>query len=300
MILVAGCTGLLGGMITRQLLAQGKDVRILVRHNSPSEAMATQGMATSAQSLIDAGAYAVYGDMKDRASLDRAMEGMDTVLTTANSALRGGDDNPETIERLGNRNMIDAAQAAGVRHFIFTSALGADPTSPIPFTRGKGETEVHLRDSGMTYTILSPNFFTEIWVGMVVGGPLQASQPVTLVGEARRKHSFVSMGDVAAFAVAAVDNPSARNATIAIGGPEAVSWRDVVAATEQVIGREIPVRFVQPGEPVPFVPEAAQGLIAMHDTYDSAMDMSETAATYGVTLTPLAITLQRMFGSQSG
>ena len=131
MILVVGATGMLGGMITQQLLQAGKDVRILVRHNSPSEALAAQGMATSAQSLIDAGAQPVYGDMKDRASLDRAVVGVDTVLTTANSALRGGEDNPQTVEHQGNRNLIDAAGAAGVEHFIFTSVLGSDPNSPI-------------------------------------------------------------------------------------------------------------------------------------------------------------------------
>jgi NADH dehydrogenase len=253
-------------------------------------------MATSAQSLFDAGAQPVYGDMKDPVSLDQAMTGVDTVLTTANSALRGGEDNPETVERQGNRNLIDAAKAAEVKHFIFTSALGADPNSPIPFVRGKGETEAYLQESGLTYTILAPNIFTEVWVGMVVGGPLQASQPITLVGEAKRVHSFVSMADVTAFGVAAVDNPAARNTTIAIGGPEAVSWRDVVAAVEQVVGQELPVRFVHPGEQVPFVPEDAQGLMAMQDTFDSPIPMAETAATYGVTLTPMATVLQRMFG----
>jgi uncharacterized protein YbjT (DUF2867 family) len=78
MILVVGATGILGGMITQQLLAQGKEVRILVRENSPSEALAAQGMATSARTLIDAGAQPVCGDLKDRASLDRAVKGMDT------------------------------------------------------------------------------------------------------------------------------------------------------------------------------------------------------------------------------
>jgi NADH dehydrogenase len=297
MILIAGATGMLGGIITRQLLARGKEVRILVRHNSPSEAMAAQGMATSAKTLVEAGAQPVYGDMKDRTSLGPAMAGASVVLTTANSAMRGGDDNPETVEFQGNRNLIDAARAAGVRHFIFTSALGADANSPIPFMRGKGATEVYLRESGLPYTILSPNIFAEVWVGMVVGGPLRAGQPVTLVGQARRVHSFVSMADVAAFAVAAVDSLAARNATIPIGGPEAVSWRDVVAGVGQIIGQDVPVRFVSPGEPVPMVPEAVQGLLAMQDTYDSPLPMADIAPTYGVALTPVATVLQRMFGT---
>jgi NADH dehydrogenase len=297
MILIVGATGMLGGMITHQMLAQGQEVRILIRENSPSEALAAQGRATAARTLVDASAQPVYGDLKDRASLDRAMAGVDTVLTTANSALRGGEDNPETVECQGNRNLIDAARAAGVKHLIFTSMLGADPSSPVPLVRGKGETEVYLRESGLTHTILSPNMFAEVWVGLMVGTPLQASQPVTLVGEARRKHSFVSMVDVAAFAVVAVDNPAARDATIVIGGPEALSWRDVVAGVEQVIGREIPVRFVQSGEPVPLLHEALQDAAAMQDRYDSPVPMADTVATYGVTLTPMATVLQRMFGA---
>ena len=126
--------------------------------------------------------------------------------------------------------------------------------------------------------------------------PLKAGQPVTLVGEARRKHSFVSIGDVAAFAVAAVDNPAARNASFPIGGPEGLSWRDIVAGIEQVLDRELPVRFVQPGEHVPFVPEAVQQSLVTQNTFDSVIPMDDLAATYGVTLTPVSTVLQRMFG----
>ena len=90
MILVVGATGSLGGRITRGLLAQGKPVRILARHNSPSEELAKQGRANSAASLIEAGAQAVYGDLKDRASLDAAVAGVDTVITTATATQRGG------------------------------------------------------------------------------------------------------------------------------------------------------------------------------------------------------------------
>jgi uncharacterized protein YbjT (DUF2867 family) len=68
MILVVGATGIVGGMITRQLLEQGKEVRIL-RSNSPSAQLAQEARATSAESLMEAGAQPVYGDLRDRASL---------------------------------------------------------------------------------------------------------------------------------------------------------------------------------------------------------------------------------------
>jgi uncharacterized protein YbjT (DUF2867 family) len=67
MILVAGTTRIVGGMITRRLLGQGKEVRILVRRDSPSEHLAREGRATPAEQLIGAGAHPVYGDLRGRA-----------------------------------------------------------------------------------------------------------------------------------------------------------------------------------------------------------------------------------------
>ncbi len=299
MILVIGATGRLGGMITQRLLAAGKAVRILVRHNSPSQELAKRGLATPAQSLIDAGAQPAYGDLKDRTSLDAACLGIETVLTTANSALRGGEDTVETVDLKGNRGLIDAARAAGVKLLIFTSALAADKNSPTAFLQAKALSEEHLRASGMGFTILAPNAFLEVWMGSVVGMPLQMGQPVTLVGEARCRHSFVSMGDVAAFAVAAVDNPAAVNRRLAIGGPEAVSWRDVVAACGRALGRELPVQFVAPGKPIPGQREEVAALMATMERYDSVIDMAEAARTFGVELTPLEVVADRMFGGTS-
>lgn len=275
MILVAGATGQLGSLVTRRLLARGEVVRILVRPGS------------NFQPLVDLGAQPVFGDLKDPASLAAACEGVDVVVTTANSAARGGADTVETVDQRGNRSLIDAARAAGVKQFVFTSALGADPASPVPFLRAKGETEQYLCASGMTYTILAPNIFMEVWVPMLVGQAALEGRPVTLVGEGRRRHSFVSVDDVAAFAVAAVGHPQAMNQTIVIGGPEPVTWRDVVAAYERALGRPIEVRTIPPGQPLPGLPDVVSQLAAGMDTYDSPLDMTETAATFGVQLTPL-------------
>jgi uncharacterized protein YbjT (DUF2867 family) len=273
MILIAGATGLLGGMIARRLLEQGREVRVLVRP------------ASDYRSLVEAGAEAVFGDLKDPASLERACAGVDTVVTTANSAVRGGDDTVETVELRGNRSLIDAARAAGVRHFVFTSALGASEESPVPFLAAKAAAERHLRESGLSHTILAPNFFMEIWFAMLVAGPVRAGRPVALYGEGRRKHAFVSVSDVAAFAVAAVDHPAAVDRSIPIGGPAALSLRDVVALFERVLGREVPVRSLRPDESLPGLPPAVSQLAAGFESFDSPLEMTETAAAFGVTLT---------------
>ena len=109
MILMVGATGVVGGMITRRLLDEDKEVRILVRRGSPSSQLVQQGLATSAEALIESGAHPVHGDLRDRASLDAALEGVDTVISTANSAGRGGADNPQSVDLEGNRNLIEAA-----------------------------------------------------------------------------------------------------------------------------------------------------------------------------------------------
>jgi len=298
MIAVIGATGIVGGMITRRLLEQGKEVRILVRHNSPSEQLAKEGRATSAEELVEAGAQPVYGDLRDRASLDAALEGIETVISTANSVGRGGEDNPQSVDLEGNRNLIEAAREAGVEHFVFVSSLGADPDHPVPFMRGKGQSEASLRQSGMYYTILAPTPYMEVWVAVVVGMPVSQGYPVTLVGEGRRRHSFISDRDVAAFAVAAVDHGAARNEYLAIGGPEALSWREVVATYERVLGRSIPVEFVAMGEPMP-LPDPMPSILAGMETYDSAIEMEEIARTFDVPLTRLETFVREQVDSQT-
>ena len=143
--------------------------------------------------------------------------GVKAVITTANSSKGSGDDNVESVELQGNRDLIDAASGAGVEQFIFTSSMKAAEDSPVPFFQAKAKTENHLRECGMTFTILSPNSIMEVWVAMVVGAPVQAGQPVTLVGDANHKHSFVSMADVVEFAAAFLENPAAENAKFLIG-----------------------------------------------------------------------------------
>jgi NADH dehydrogenase len=284
MILVVGATGYLGGMIARRLLEDGRPVRILVRPTS------------AYQDLVSSGAAPLTGDLKDPASLSAACQGVETVITTANSAQRGGDDTVESVDRQGNRNLIDAAKAAGVSQFIFTSALGADVHSPIPFMQAKGASEVYLRDSGVPFTILAPNIYMDVWVPMIVGAAVQSGQPVTIVGEGRRRHTFVATADVAAFAVAAVGHPAATNQYLAIGGPEALSWRDVIATVERVLGRTIAVQSVAPGEAVPGIPPPVAPLMAAFETYDSPLDMADAARTFGVRLTTLEEFVRQAFG----
>jgi uncharacterized protein YbjT (DUF2867 family) len=299
MILVVGATGVVGGMIARGLLEKDKDVRVLVRRDSPSSQLVQQGLATSAEELIEAGAQPVHGDLRDRASLDAAVDGVQTLITTANSAMRGGADNPQSVDLQGNRNLIEAARAAGVEHFIFVSLLGADLNNPSPFVQAKAQSESTLRESGMEYTIVAPTAFMEVWPAMVVGMPILQGRSVTLVGESNRRHSFISNRDVAAFSVAAADRLEARNQYLALGGPESLSWREVVATYERVLGRSIPVEFVGMGDPVRGLPDPMPALLSGMETYDSVVEMEETSRIFDVPLTSLETFVREQVASHS-
>lgn len=279
MILVAGATGVVGGMIVRRLLGEGRGVRVLVREGSGYDP------------LVAAGAQTALGDLKDPDSLAAACRDVDVVITTATAGQRGGADTPQSVDLDGNRHLIAAAERAGVGQLIFVSALVASVDHPVPVVRAKAETEVALRESSLTYTIIAANGIMDVMFPLVVGDRLLAGQPVTLVGEARRRHSFVAARDIAAFAVAAVGHRAAAHRRIAVGGPEALSWRDVVAAYERALGMRAVVRWIAPGQmlpdlpPVPGLAEMVSGLMAGLEMFDSPVEMTDTVRTFGVTPT---------------
>lgn len=284
MNLVVGSNGLLGGMIARKLLAKGAPVRVMVRQPSSIE-----------------GAQAVTGDLKDRGSLDAACRGVTTVITTANSAQRGGADNVESVDLAGNRALIDAAKKAGVRQFVFVSVAAADPSSPVPLFAAKAKTEAHLRDSGMAWTIVAPHIFMDVWFPILIGSALSAGKPVSLVGGGKRRHSFIAADDVAEFATRAVGNPAAMRQRLMLGGPAAISWSDVVAKTGQILGRPVPVQSIAPGSPIPTLPPPLDGVIgglaAGLEQQDVIIDTTEIARKFGVSLTSAETVLRGMFAA---
>jgi uncharacterized protein YbjT (DUF2867 family) len=272
MILVAGGTGMLGGTIVRRLVGRGEKVRALVRDPSGEKG------------LGEIGAETVWGDLKDPASLRDACHGISTVITTANSVARGGDDNVETVDLEGNRNLVAAAMSSGVEHFIFVSVQGEDPDSPIPFIRAKGLTSQRVRESGMAHTVLMPNHYMDIWFPLVILMPAAEGRPITLAGEGTRKHYPVAVNDVAGYAAGAVRNDAAVNRDFLIGGPEPVSWRDVIAIYEDVKGVSLEIQSFKPGASMPGFPEGASGFMTMMETYDSPRPLSstETESIFGV------------------
>ena len=183
-----------------------------------------------------------------------------------------------------------------MKQFVLVSAFGVRFDSPVPLFRAKALTESYLRSSGLAYTIIAPDVFMDVWIPMVVG-PALHGLPVTIVGDGRRKHSFIAARDVAAFAAAAIDAPAAMNRHLPLGGPDAVSWRDVIAAFERALGRDVPLVTLAPGQPLPGLPEAIGQLMTGLESYDSVIPMTQTTRAFGVTQTNLDQFVRSMLAS---
>jgi hypothetical protein len=89
------------------------------------------------------------------------------------------------------------------------------------------------------------------------------------------------------FGAAVVDNSKAVNKTVTIGGPASYTWTEVVQAVGKAIGQDLPINYVSFEEPVPLLPEGAPDVLKALETYESFIDMSQTAPMYGIELTPL-------------
>ena len=284
MILIVGASGRLGSVVVQHLLAQGKSLRVMTRN--------PLGLAH----LKQQGVEIVSGDLRDRASLASACQGVDQVLAAAHALDGKGDNNPQTVDDMGNRHLIDAAKAAGVKHFIFVSGQGVSPDSPLEFFRIKYRTEEYLRASGLSFTILRPGAYMELWA-QLIGQPIREQGKTTIFGRGNNPINFVSVQDVARFVSIALDDPRACNAVIEVGGPENLSMNQLAEIFERASGRQAKKRHIplpmmrvmsvlmQPLNPA--VSRLIRNGIYM-DTANLRYDMADTVRTSGIQLISLA------------
>jgi len=236
MTLVVGATGLLGTEICRRLASAGKPFKAMVRATSDP---------AKKDVLKQLGGGLVEADLKDRASLDRACEGTTAVITTPTAILsQQPGDTFDTVDLHGQIQLIDAARAAKIGHYIFVSISGnllKDGDNPL--VDAKRAVENYLQQSGLAYSILRPTFFMEIWLSPHLGFDF-ANAKATIYGSGQNKTSYISLQNVADFAVESLSNPAARNAVIELGSPEAFSQLEVVRMFEEIIGRTFEKQFV--------------------------------------------------------
>lgn len=229
-ILVVGATGLLGSEICRILCGSRQTVRGLVRPGSPR-----------IETLRRLGVELVVADLNDRRSMEAALRGVTTVLSTATGAARRlPGDTLRSVDRDGQRALVDAARRGGVRRYVFTSVSPNLPRTT-PLVRYKRETEAAVRGSGMAWVIVQPSAFLESWLSPSAGIDVKSGRAL-LVGSGEAPVSSVSVRDVASVIAGIVGDESGVSRTcVPVGGPDAVTPLEAIRILEEEAGRRFNV-----------------------------------------------------------
>jgi NADH dehydrogenase len=236
MILVTGGTGIVGSAIVAELKKRGQSVAVLGRD------------AAKIERAFGGSVEARPGDVTQPESLTTAFTGIDTVInavqfpTSPIEVPRRGW-TFENVDYKGTVNQVDVAEAAGVKRFVYVSAVGADANGPKHWFRFKAMAEQHLRESGLEWTIVRPTW---------IYGPRDHSLNRLLgftnflpflpfFGDGKQNMQPVFIDDVGRIVAQAATVPEAANQLFELGGPDVMSMNQVMQTGLDVMGRK---RFI--------------------------------------------------------
>ncbi|MGC5288006.1 NmrA/HSCARG family protein [Micromonospora sp. DT231] len=227
-VAVSGATGAQGGATARALLKAGHRVRALTR----------QPTSPAADVLRDLGTEVRRADFGDRASLDAALAGADSLFAVTTPF---GTDLATEVRH--GRALVDAAATAGLDHIVLTTVAHADRGTGVPHYESKSLVERHLRESGVPWTVVAPAAFMDNYAsGWTLDGlregvfawPMPADQPLALI-------PAVDIGAFAALVLESADEFAGRRIDIASDQRTPAEMAEILAG---VIGSEINHRRV--------------------------------------------------------
>jgi uncharacterized protein YbjT (DUF2867 family) len=274
MILVAGGSGRLGSLLVQRLVAGGATVRVLTR---------TRARAAHLDAAL---VEIVEGDVRVASDAQRAAAGARVVVSAVHGFAGPGDVSPASVDREGNRHLVDAAARAGAT-VILMSVVGASAESPMELFRMKNAAEQYLRASGTPWTIVRSTAFLETWIDLITHTADRAGR-VVVFGRGENPINFISVRDAAALVDRVIGDQEARGQTIEIGGPENLTLTRLATAIQAagpiVAPRHVPRAALKAMSVLlrPFWPERARqgGAALALDTMDLRFDPLAIRARY--------------------
>jgi NADH dehydrogenase len=294
-ILVTGGTGFIGARVVHALRERDCDVRALVR--KPGE--------RSAATLAAWGVDLAQGDMTDVESLRRAVDGCEVVVHLV-AIRQGREEQFQRVVEQGTRDLVIAAQAAGVKRFVLMSALGTSEETKdlVPYYHAKWEQEEIVRGSGLEHVIFRPSFVFASDGGILpTFRRLARVSPVTpIIGSGRQRIQPIWIEDVAAYFAQGVDHAEAANRTFELGGPDVASWNEFWERLKRVLGLRRPSVHVPTSlmrvnalltERLPGNIPLTRDLLTMLEHGDNVASNDDAVRTFELPLVPLDEQLRR-------
>ena len=227
-IFLTGATGFIGKALTRHLSETDCQIRVLIHPTSKSPDL-PKGIPVEA----------TVSGLNDIRGLRAALVGVDVIYHLASQEALGARGDLLETDIKGTRNLVQAAQESGVERFVYLSHLGADRASAYPVMTAKAIAEDHIRKSSLDYTILRTGIvygpqdrFTTSLARMIQGIPLVF--PIPDQGDTLLQPLWIE--DLANILLWTLDNPKTIRELYEIGGPEQLSFRDVVLTLLDVMG----------------------------------------------------------------
>jgi uncharacterized protein YbjT (DUF2867 family) len=255
-ILLTGATGTVGGELLPVLLAQGQQIRALVR--DPRKL---------GEHRVDV--QISLGDIGDPFSLRHAMRGVDTVIHLAATIRDQPGGTIEELNGLATERLLRAAERAGVERFVFFSAMNATAFQRTRFFRSKALAERAVRESPLESTVFAPSIIYrpgDPWITLLERLALLPAVPVSGEGDALYQPIWARdvARCVASFLEGADSNPGPEE-RYELAGPELLSYDDIVEVVMEASGRRRPLLHV----PLPLVRTSLRALelLAGHSAF---------------------------------
>ncbi|MEM7641106.1 MAG: NAD(P)H-binding protein [Pseudomonadota bacterium] len=254
-VLIVGATGQVGAQAVAFAQAKGHRVRAMVRSKDAVVHGATPEI--------------VIGDLRDQASLRRALDGIDVVVATANAILPvGGTSTATALARDGYGALIAEAERAGVSQFVLASVPSHPLERVVPELGAKRLIETRLAASTMPWTIIRNPAFTDVWLVMAGAAEAASRHPhattarpfgflkawrsltgrvvsrfgvLVAPGGAGHGAPFITTEDVARMLVGVIGRADAYNRIVEAGGPAWVTWGEVARLMSARVGRRVRV-----------------------------------------------------------
>jgi len=245
-------------------------------------------------------------DYDDRDRLTAALAGASCVVHLAGILFESATSSYETANVGATQAVVDACRNAGVPHVVLVSVLGADPESVNRFWRSKGRAERSVCESGLSASIIRTPIL--LGPGMAAARAVvhAASRPsVALLGGGRHTVRPLDVDDLSRAILRRCEAPGAGVAIYELAGPEPTAYRDVVARTAALTGRDVSIRSIpiwlarlgvavagwtRRGGMTPTVIDVIVSNEVVHANADVEL---------GVTLTPLSTTLGKLLQSET-
>jgi NADH dehydrogenase len=232
LVTVFGGSGFIGRYVVQALAKRGHRIRVAVRRPDLAGHVQPLGMVGQIKPI--------QANVRYRWSIDRAVEGADAVVNLVGILAESGRQTFDSVQSFAPRAIGEAATAAGVSAVVHNSAIGADQPSTIGYIRSKADGEAGLLESFPDAVIMRPSivFGPEDHFFNRFAAMARLSPALPLIGGGRTRFQPVFAGDVGEAIARAVDRQAQRGAIYELGGPEVLTFRQLMQRMLEITGRK--------------------------------------------------------------